>query len=86
MAFQASAIGAMAAAVPVTHRGHGFAFGHPLFQLPSSHKPAVGGRTGGRSLTPDRLLSGGARRHRTATHTHMHAHAHTQTFSISVGS
>ena len=61
MAFQPSAVGAMTTAVPATHRGHGFAFGHPQFQLPSSHKPAVGGRTGGRSLTPDRMLSGGIR-------------------------
>ena len=51
MAFQPSAVGAMTSAVPTTHRGHGFAFGHPQFR----------GRTGGRSLTPDRMLSGGAR-------------------------
>ena len=63
MAFQPSAVGAMQSAVPATHRGHGFAFGHPQFALPSSHKPAVGGRVGGRSLTPDRMLSEGIRNH-----------------------
>ena len=60
MAFQASAVGTMSS-VPATHRGHGFAFGHPQFALPSQHKPAVGGRVGARTLTPDRMLSGGIR-------------------------
>ena len=68
MAFQPSAVGAMSTAPP-THRGHGFHFGHPQFSLPSQHKPVVPGRIGARSLTPDRMLSGGIRnRHGSAEH------------------
>ena len=68
MAFHPSAVGAMTAAPP-THRGHGFHFGHPQFSLPSQHKPVVPGRIGARSLTPDRMLSGGIRnRHGSAEH------------------
>ena len=94
MAFQPSAVGAMQSAVPATDPGHGFAFGHPQFALQSSHKPAVGGRVGGRSLTPDRMLSGGIRKRQhwcssivgvaffvfvQRTHTNTHTHRHTQT-------
>ena len=47
----------MGTGVPATHRGHGFAIGHPQFALPSQHKPADGGRLA-RSLTPELLLPG----------------------------
>ena len=38
------------------HRGHGFASGHVNFELPSRNLPVQRGRTGARTLTPDRFL------------------------------
>ena len=45
-----------------SHRGHGFALGHPNFQLPSRHAP-VNPRMHGRarSLTPEQLRGPGGR-------------------------
>ena len=41
------------------HRGHGFAFGHVNFQLPSRTAPVRRGRIGARTLTPERFLAVG---------------------------
>ena len=41
------------------HRGHGFALGHVNFQLPSRTAPVRRGRTGARTLTPERFLGRG---------------------------
>ena len=41
------------------HRGHGFALGHLNFQSPSHNAPVRRGRTGARTLTPDRFLGRG---------------------------